>query len=161
MICVMAVAAAHCAKKKSVRYESPEELARFVIERMHKGDSKAVIRSLVTKNEFIRDIYPYTEEAGSPGALPGDDFWRIHMEWRRINAIIQKTKDYRGKIVSFDGVGEPGRSITAGPYRFLQGIPLHLTVLDDYGAARKITDDRFLGVVVQSGNAYMLLNVRK
>lgn len=157
----MAVALFNCAGKKSARWGSPDELARFVIERMHEGDSKAVVRSLVTKSDFINDIYQYTEESRSPGALSGDDFWRIHMEWRRINAIIQKTKDYRGKIVSFDGVGEPARTITSGPYRFLQGIPVNLTVRDDYGAARKITDDRLLGVVVKRGDVYMLLNVRK
>ncbi len=163
-IAIALFSAGGCSKKKTIvskgtPFQSQEELAKFVCMKANDGDSDAIIEAYIPKKEYLEKVYPQTTEGKSKKHLSGEDYWRILVERQRISDAKYQARQYKGRIKSVVGVGQPKKIFQAGPFKILHRVPDHLEVEGSGGGIENITDNDIMGVVIQDGNRFKLFNV--
>jgi hypothetical protein len=147
---------------KGTRFASIEELAKFVTENLNEGNSSKIIEVLVSREDYLKNIYPHTPEGRAHNAMSGDDAWRLNLIGaKRISGVYYRTGLYKGRIHSLVSVGKPQVITEAGTYTFLRRIPVTMEIEDGDGNIKQETDDEILAIVIQHEKSYMLFNVFK
>ena len=110
--------------KLSGGFHSIEELAGHAIGALLGGDREKFMAALVTKQEFIQSIHPYTPEAKS---LSGEDKWRIFTGTRRRAGISKKFHAFEEEQskLEFEGIGQPRTTLEYGDLKLHRRIPVY------------------------------------
>lgn len=144
---------------KSIEFTTIEELVTQTVHYINQGEKDGLLKTLVTKKEYIKKIYPYSVAKSSKEPLSSEDFWRIFIQTRRINAMLDKFRIYKNRIVKIDHIGNSNNIINYDHFRIHRRIPVTLSIKMDDGKVKHIVDKNIFGAVIERDNKYKLLNI--
>lgn len=154
-----------CAKSPGAEsFDSVQSLAKRIVENMNKADYKRIQSLFVTKDFFLKEIYPLTEEANTKGALSPEDFWRIHAYGLKRNYSAKVFSErYKNYHISIDKILPPEKIIKLDEWKLLKKSHV-LLKLEDKKNKSKVEfelEKGLLGILIEKDNKYYLLNMFK
>ncbi|MDY6932911.1 MAG: hypothetical protein SVZ03_01650 [Spirochaetota bacterium] len=140
-------------------FDSLEKLVSAVVEHINKGEKNELLSILITSDEYVESIHPYTKEGKEKNALPARDFWDIFIGFRRKHIALDVIKKYQSRIIELKSIGKSDTITDTGEFKILKKIPVTLTIANYDGTTRDVVDDKIFGAVVERNNKYELLNI--
>ncbi len=141
-------------------FSSPHEIAQKVTRYINDGNEKAILAMMMPKEEYIYNIYPYTDAGTTLNALSGDDFWRIHIGLQRVAYTRKHISKYKGRIVRLEKAGEPEKTLSHnnGKIKIHRRIPLTLIVKNIAAGTRSVRDRNIMGVIIERNGKFAFFN---
>lgn len=141
--------------------KSIDALANRVIQLIEEKDKQALKDLQISKQEYIETVYPQSEEAKQPGALTGEDFWRIFIGMRQKYHLNNHLNIFsRYKDIKIIEIGQPKSSVELDTVTIHKKIPIKIeaTAISD-GKQYTDTFDSILGIVLEKDGHYRLIRM--
>lgn len=146
-----------CSIKKE--FQTKEELIRTIIECINEGDKDSIYRSLLTREDYIKNIHDYTDAADPDSGLPAEDFWRIFIAVQRDGSVARKVNFYRGRIVKIKSIGKEEQLFDYKDFKMHRKTPVVLILRDGNGREYEVVDDEIFGSIIERDGRFILFNV--
>jgi len=154
---LIAVLSVGCSQSE---FNSKEKLARYFIDQLNKNSRSRFKKSLMTREYYIREIYPRSND--SKGGLPGAEFWAQFIALQRVNAVDKYFELFRGCQLEVLGIKEAEEVLNEDGVKFHKRIPLNLQVKCGGKPTIVYEDTALLGIVIEyPPGTFSLMNVAR
>jgi len=144
-----------CSRPLSTRASSLEDAADYHLTALLDGDPTAFHATLMTFEEYAELVHPHLPEAERMSA---DTKWKAFTGVRRPANVSFKVGLYNQKGWKLENVETPRDTFDYGKIKVHRRIPVTL-VREVDGRKETRRDDSLLGVVIERGGRFMILNV--
>lgn len=141
-------------------FSSQADLVDYFIESLNKGDRARFKKSLMSRETYVREVYPQTRDSKS--GLTGDDFWDQFIALQRPNAVEKYFQIYHGCKLLVRNLLPAKEILNEGTYRFHKRVGVVMDVLCQ-GRPIDSTEDRALfGIIIEDRHGqFSLMNVAR
>lgn len=123
----------------------------------------AIINMLLSRDEYFKNIYPYTEAYSEKDTdYDRDVFWRTFIGIRRIASIKSYLFRFKNKKIEIIDIDDPEMIIKTGHYRLHKYISVKLKLIDKKTEKEEIYEDKkMIGIIAENTKTgeYKLFNV--
>ena len=144
-----------CTKPLSAEATTMEEAANFHLKALLEGEPGAFNATLMTFEEYAELVHPHLPEAERMSA---DIKWKAFTGVRRPANVSFKVGLYNQKGWKLENVETPRDTFDYDKIKVHRRIPVTL-VREVDGQKETRRDDSLLGVVIERGGRFMILNV--
>ena len=155
MVLLLSLVVSSCSRPLSTRASSLKDAADYHLTALLDGDPAAFHATLMTFGEYADLIHPHLPEAKRMSA---ETKWRAFTGVRRPANVSFKVGLYNQQGWQLLNIGIPRETFDYGAIKVHRRVPVTL-VREVDGQMETRRDDSLLGVVVERGGRFMILNV--